>query len=105
MFLRCLHSLSLICGLRHGAPAVCNYADAWELGVREVPRSGGRHASDLRGLIHRCNLGPLIWAGIDFVALHVVLPGYPVLGRRDHDLSDEGVAELWKGALLFWHRL
>jgi hypothetical protein len=85
-----------------GAPSLCNYAEAWGLRVQKVPDCGGDASQALRAALLRCDLGPLAWAGVAFAVVQLVVPGFPVLGRRDGDLDDARVAALWQEARIFW---
>lgn len=86
-------------------PALCDYLDAWGVPVCEAPARGLRTARALLDALARAGLGPLIWAGVELSAVHVVVPGFPVLGGADRGLDDDAVADLWYQASVFWHRV
>lgn len=88
-----------------GAPGLCDYLDAWDVPVTEVVDAGGEAAAPLRAILARAHLACLAWAGIDLAAVHVVLPGFPVLGGADGGLDEDAVARLWQRAHVFWHRV
>ena len=88
-----------------GAPALCDYLDAWGVPTAEAPRSGGMAARSLHTAIARSGLAPLSWAGIPLAAVHVIVPGFPVLGGIDKGLDDDAVAGLWARASVFWHQV
>jgi hypothetical protein len=88
-----------------GAPALCDYADAWGVSSTEVEAGGGAGASALRDGLGRAGLGPLAWAGVTLAAVHVLVPGLPVLGDSDRGLDTDAVARLWQQAAVFWHRI
>jgi hypothetical protein len=81
-----------------GAPALCNYLDAWDLPVSDVSARAGADAEVLRVLLARAGLGPVEWAGARFAAVHVVPPG---LGLELGDEDD--VAAQWRRTRVFWH--
>ena len=88
-----------------GAPALCDYLDAWGVPVHEAPTSGGPAARWLRDAVARSGWTPLSWSGIVLVAVHVIVPGFPVLGGRDRGLDDDAVARQWMRASVFWHEV
>lgn len=88
-----------------GAPALCDYLDAWGIPTAEAPHSGGRAVQWLRDALAQSGLTPLTWAGVPLVAVHVILAGFPVLGGEDEGLDDDAVARLWTQASIFWHRV
>lgn len=85
-------------------PALCDYLDAWGVPVSEAP-SGARDVRWLRESLARSGLAPIAWAGVPLAAVHVMLPGFPVLGGADRGLDDDAVARLWERASVFWHRV
>lgn len=85
-------------------PALCDYLDAWGVPVAEAP-SGARAVRWLRDSIARSGLGPVSWAGVPLTAIHVMLPGFPVLGGADGGLDDDAVERLWGRASVYWHRV
>ncbi len=89
-----------------GAPALCDYLDAWGVPVSdEIPDCGGEAGLPLRVALARAGLGPVSWSGISLVAVHVVLPGFPIFGGADPGLDDDAVARLWTQATVIWHRV
>jgi hypothetical protein len=88
-----------------GSPVLCDYLDAWGVPTAKAPRSGRPAVSWLRDAIGRCGLAPLSWAGVPLAAVHVIVPGFPVLGGPDKGLDDDAVARLWARASVFWHRV
>jgi hypothetical protein len=88
-----------------GSPALCDYLDAWGVPTKEAPDSDETSVGWLRDALRRSNLVPLTWAGIQLVAVHVVLSGFPVLGGADKGLDDDAVARVWTQASVFWHRV
>jgi hypothetical protein len=85
---------------RRGAPALCNYLDAWGLPVIDVTARAGADAEVLRSVLARAGLGPVEWSGVHFVAVHIVPPG---LGLEV--ANEEGALGLWLRTNVFWHRL
>ena len=85
-------------------PSLCDYLDAWGVPVAEAP-SGARPVRWLRESLARTGLAPVSWAGIQLAAVHVLVPGFPVLGGADNGLDDDAVARLWERASVFWHRV
>jgi hypothetical protein len=88
-----------------GGPAICDYLDAWGVPVSEAPLRRVRTARALGDALARAGVGPLVWAGVELAAVHVVVPGFPVLGGADSSLDDDAVARLWSQASVFWHRV
>jgi hypothetical protein len=88
-----------------GSPALCDYLDAWGVPTAEAPRPEVAMTRWLREALARCGLAPLAWAGIRLAAVHVMLPGFPILGGADKGLDDDAVARLWARASVFWHRV
>lgn len=88
-----------------GNPALCDYLDAWGVPTAEVPRAGRPAVRWLREALAQSGLMALAWAGIQLVAVHVIMPGFPVLGSADKGLDDDAVARLWARASVFWHRV
>jgi hypothetical protein len=87
-----------------GAPALCDYLDAWGVPSAEAPRSGPV-VRWLRSAFARSGLAPLTWAGVPLAIVHVFVAGFPVLGGVDRGLDDDAVARLWASASIFWHRV
>jgi len=87
-----------------GAPALCDYLDAWGISTAEAPRSGPA-LRWLREVLAQSGLAPLTWAGVPLAVVHVIVAGFPVLGGVDRGLDDDAVARLWAGASIFWHRV
>jgi hypothetical protein len=87
-----------------GAPALCDYLDAWGVPTAEAPRSGPT-VRWLRDVLAHSGLAPLTWAGIPLAVVHVIVAGFPVLGGVDRGLDDDAVARLWARASIFWHRV
>ncbi len=69
-----------------GAPALCNYLEAWKMRVADVTGRSVPEASALRSVLAGCGLGPVEWSGVSFAAVHVV--------PRSPEPVD-----------VFWHRL
>jgi hypothetical protein len=88
-----------------GSPALCDYLDAWGVPTAEAPDAHEPLTWWLRDALARCGLAPLSWAGVPFTAVHVVVPGFPILGGADKGLDEDAVARLWKRASVFWHRV
>jgi hypothetical protein len=88
-----------------GAPALCDYLDAWGVPTAAAPASGKSAVRWLRDALTQSGLAPLTWAGIPLAAVHVIVPGFPVLGGADKGLDDDAVARLWTRASVFWHRV
>jgi len=86
-----------------GNPTLCDYLDAWGVPTAEAPDSGGPGVQWLRDALARSGMAPLAWAGIQLAAVHVIVPGFPVLGSRDKGLDDDAVARVWARAAVFWH--
>jgi hypothetical protein len=87
-----------------GAPALCDYLDAWGVPILEAPRNGPG-VRWLRDALARTGLAPLTWAGVPLAVVHVFVGGFPVLGGVDRGLDDDAVARLWGTASIFWHRV
>ncbi len=79
-----------------GAPALCNYLDAWDLPVADVTARAGTDAEVLRWVLGRAGLGPIEWTGARFAAVHVVPPGLGI---------SAGEAIAWNRVKVFWHLL
>ena len=88
---------------REGAPALCNYLDAWNIPTREAPSDSHQAVAHLHDALAASGMGPIAWAGVQLAAVHVVLSGIPVAGGADERLSHEAVADLWSRASVFWH--
>jgi hypothetical protein len=88
-----------------GPPALLDYLDAWGLCAREAKERGGRIGAVLGGLIARAGLSPLAWDGVRLAAVHVLLPGLPVIGRGDARLDDAAVARQWQMSSLYWYEV
>ena len=88
-----------------GAPALCDYLEAWGIGVTEIPQGGGVAAAPIHDVLARARLGAISWAGIQLAAVHVVVAGLPVLGDADAGLDSAAVADLWSRSTVFWHRI
>ncbi len=88
-----------------GGPAICDYLDAWGVPVSEAPARLRHSVRAFDAALARAGLAPLVWAGVDLAAVHVVVPGFPVLGAADRGLDDDAVARLWLQAPIFWHRI
>ena len=86
-----------------GPPAICDYLDAWGIRAAEAPNGGGLSRKNLAEALSRAGIEPLQWAGIPFAAVYVVVPGFPVLGRKSRFHSPEDVARQWTRASVFWH--
>jgi hypothetical protein len=86
-------------------PALCDYLDAWGVTTTEVAHADAPSIRWLRVALARTGLAPIGWAGIVLVAVHVIIPGFPVFGGADRGLDDDGVARLWGRASVFWHRV
>ncbi len=86
-------------------PALCDYLDAWGVTTSEAPPRSIRAVGWLQDALTRCGLAPIGWAGIPLAAVHVLLPGFPVLGGADRGLDDDAVSRLWERASVFWHRV
>ena len=86
-------------------PVMLDYLSAWGVPSREVPRRGGPAARPLRDAVVRSGVGALSWCDVPLAAVHVALPGYPVVGEPDPDLEDGELAQAWARALVHWHRL
>jgi hypothetical protein len=92
--------LSVLEADRRGTPALCNYLDAWGVGVTDVTARAGADADVLRALLAGAGLGPIEWSGVALAAIHIVPPGFGL------DLADEAAAlALWQRTNVFWHRL
>ena len=87
-----------------GAPALCDYLDAWGVPTSQAPRHGPM-LRWLRDALARSGLAPLSWAGVPLAVVHVFVAGFPVLGGVDRGLDDDAVARLWTNASIFWHRV
>lgn len=88
-----------------GAPALCDYADAWRLRVNHVARGASPAAALVRRLLARAGLLTLAWAGVRLACVHVLAPGLPVVGGPDPRLDDGEVAQAWGAADVFWHEV
>jgi hypothetical protein len=88
-----------------GRPALCDYLDAWGVPVTEAPTADEGATRWLCDGLARCSLSPITWAGIPLAAVHVLVPGFPVLGHADKGLDDDAVERLWRRASVFWHRV
>jgi hypothetical protein len=86
-------------------PALCDYLDAWGIASTEVTQPESPAVRWLRAALARSGLAPIGWAGIALVAVHVIVPGFPVFGGADRGLDDDGIARLWGRASIFWHRV
>jgi hypothetical protein len=84
---------------------MCDYLDAWGVATTEVPNAGGAPAAPLAEMLARAGLGVIAWARIQLAAVHVVVPGLPVLGDEDKGLDADMVATRWSQASVFWHRV
>jgi len=69
-----------------GAPAICNYLEAWSTPVTDVTGRSGPDTAALGSVLAAAGLGPLQWSGVAFAAVHVV-------PRGAHAVH------------VFWHRL
>lgn len=69
-----------------GAPAICNYLEAWNMPVADVTGRSSADGAALRGVLAAAGLGPVEWSGVAFAAVHVVPRGA-------------------EPAQVFWHRL
>lgn len=85
---------------RRGAPALCNYLDAWGVRVVDVTARAGADADVLRALLARAGLGPIEWSGVAFAAVHVVPPGLG-LDAPAPDFHRDA----WRRTHVFWHRI
>ena len=88
-----------------GAPALCNYLEAWGIQTRQAPSDSSRALGRLPDALAASGMAPITWAGVQLAAVHVVLPGIPVAGGADERLSHEAVADLWSRVGVFWHRV
>ena len=55
-----------------GAPALCNYLEAWKVSVTDVTDRSGPDAAAMRATLAAAGLGPVEWSGTTFAAIHVV---------------------------------
>ncbi len=86
-----------------GAPALCDYLDAWGLEVRAIaPEDEGGSGPEAPAA---AALRPLAWAGLRLAAVHLVVPGAAVVGGEDPRLDDAAVAEIWRGATACWREV
>jgi hypothetical protein len=86
-----------------GAPALCNYLDAWDIPTQQAPSDSHRAVARLHEALEASGIAPIAWTGVQLAAVHVVLAGIPVAGGADERLSQEAVADLWSRADVFWH--
>ena len=86
-------------------PALCDYLDAWGVPTTQVEDDAEEAVRWLSKALARSGLGPIGWAGVALAAVHVIVPGFPVLGGADRGFDDDGVARLWERASVFWHRV
>ena len=89
-----------------GAPALCNYLEAWKIPVSDVTTRAEADTVALRSVLARAGLGPVEWSGVAFAALHVVPHGLaPESERASSRTRDAAAVRLWEQTRVFWHRL
>ncbi len=87
-----------------GAPALCNYLDAWKVAVSDVTESAGADGAALRAVLASAGLSPVEWSGVVFAAAHVVPPTL-VPRLPGGEVSDDAARRLWERTKVFWHRI
>jgi hypothetical protein len=88
-----------------GDPALCEYLEAWGVPTARAPDDPGPASRTLRLALESTGLAPLIWSGVKFAALHVVLEGVPGVGQPVARHDAEEIAARWQRAQVFWHPL
>jgi len=86
-----------------GAPALCNYLDAWGVRTARAPNAGGPPGRALAAAVKASGLGPLSWSGMRLTLVHVLVASYPVLGNPPPCSDGRALADLWSQASVFWH--
>lgn len=93
-------------GARAGAgPVLVDQLSAWGLRVAEAPSRGGPAATALRAVLARSGVSTLAWSGLRLAAVHVAVPGYPVVGGADARLDEVAMARVWTAAEVHWHEV
>lgn len=87
-----------------GQPALCDYLFAAGLRPLRVEDTGGLVSAPLRQALARTGLAAL-WSGVSLVAVHVAVPGYPVLGAPDPEIAPELAYRQWPAARVCWFPL
>ena len=88
-----------------GPPSLCEYLARWGFEPGEIPESGGPLSRPLLEALGRCGLAPLAWAGCHLAAVHVLVPGFPLLASQKLRLPEDKVARLWERSVVRWHRI
>ena len=81
-------------------PAFCAQLEDWGLASRRV--EAGLPAAGLMASLAATGVLALRWAGLRFAAVHVVVPGVPILGAPDPAGTPERVAHHWREAGISW---
>ena len=79
-----------------GLPVSCEIADLCEIPIGRLPAGQLRVSPDLGGLSA---------IGSPLAAIHVIVPGYPVLGRPDPAVDEREIAGKWRRARISWHAI
>jgi hypothetical protein len=102
-------------------PKICSTLDAWGIRCQEVSEAdaiANIERDYMRQLIVHTGLSKLLWAGINLIVLHLMVPTAATLSAADHwpeELSFSDIEELpsplaietnlWAGAHGFWYSI
>lgn len=100
-------------------PGICTALKCWGISCQEVPLTDAIAAIErdqFRNLLVHAGLSKLLWAGLDLVVLHLVVPAAATLSTtrdrseefsfseiEDMTESQEMQVNLWEGAQGFWY--
>ncbi len=105
-------------------PRLCKTLEAWQIPCREIALNDSLamlERDQFRQILIQAGLSKLLWAGLDLVILHLIVPASATLSptfdedwAEDLRFSEDAIevsehtaveAELWQGAQGFWYSI